>query len=94
MHQYTNQYTNQQLRGPLFFGSTQSFQDLFSPSQEAEQDVVVDFLESRVWDHSALEAIDAVAEKYTAAGKTLHLQVGRSVGWWVAHSLIGDLLTW
>ena len=55
---------------------------------------MVDFLESRVWDHSALEAIDAVAEKYTAAGKTLHLQVGRSVGWWVAHSLIGDLLTW
>jgi SulP family sulfate permease len=61
------------LRGPLFFGSTLSFQDLFSVSSDPK-DVVVDFMESRVWDHSALEAIDAVAEKYAAVGKTLHLQ--------------------
>ena len=61
------------LRGPLFFGSTLSFQDLFSVTADPD-DVVIDFMESRVWDHSALEAIDSIAEKYTLAGKTLHLQ--------------------
>ena len=61
------------LRGPLFFGSTLTFQDIFTVSADPD-DVVIDFMHSRVWDHSALEAIDSVAEKYTAAGKKLHLQ--------------------
>ncbi|MEC9235320.1 MAG: sodium-independent anion transporter, partial [Pseudomonadota bacterium] len=28
---------------------------------------------SRLWDHSALDAIDALAKKYQDGGKTLHL---------------------
>jgi len=58
--------------GPLFFGSVTSFLEQFDPSQ-ANDDVVVDFAGSRVCDHSGLEAIDTLAERYLNAGKTLHL---------------------
>ena len=62
------------LRGPLFFGSVGKFKDLFHPrNDEDAQDIVIDFKYARVWDHSALEAIDALAVKYKEAGKTLHL---------------------
>ncbi|WP_299480917.1 SulP family inorganic anion transporter [uncultured Roseibium sp.] len=61
------------LAGPLFFGSTTGFADLFDPQKDPE-DVVVDFIDSRVVDHSGLEAIDALASKYEAAGKRLHLR--------------------
>jgi len=62
-----------QLHGPLFFGSIASFKDLFDPKNDPD-DVVIDFVESRVWDHSGLQAIDDLAEKYLKAGKTLHLR--------------------
>jgi len=58
--------------GPLFFGSVASFLEHFDPS-EANDDVIVDFARSRVADHSGLEAIDTLAERYLNAGKTLHL---------------------
>ncbi|MBD8893992.1 SulP family inorganic anion transporter [Labrenzia suaedae] len=61
------------LSGPLFFGSTTRFQDLFDINGDPE-DVVIDFIDSRVVDHSGLEAIDALASKYDAAGKRLHLR--------------------
>ncbi|WP_420411488.1 SulP family inorganic anion transporter [Roseibium sp.] len=61
------------LEGPLFFGSTTGFVDLFDLQNDPD-DVVVDFLDSRVVDHSGLEAIDALASKYEAAGKRLHLR--------------------
>ena len=61
------------IEGPLFFGSTTGFADLFDPQNDPE-DVVVDFINSRVVDHSGLEAIDALAAKYKAAGKKLHLR--------------------
>lgn len=61
------------LHGPLFFGSIANFRDLISPSNDEENEVVIDFKRSRVWDHSALDAIDALATKYQEAGKTLHL---------------------
>lgn len=58
--------------GPLFFGSVTSFLDQFDPA-DANDDVVIDFAGSRVCDHSGLEAIDTLAERYVNAGKTLHL---------------------
>ncbi len=61
------------LIGPLFFGSTTGFTDLFDPQNDPD-DVVVDFMDSRVVDHSGLEVIDALASKYEAAGKRLHLR--------------------
>lgn len=61
------------LDGPLFFGSISKFKDIFNPQNDTQDNIVIDFGASRVWDHSALEAIDAVAMKYKAAGKQLHL---------------------
>ncbi len=60
------------LHGQLFFASISTFRDLFSPKEDPK-DVVIDFRHSRVWDHSALEAIDALAEKYMQNGTQLHL---------------------
>jgi SulP family sulfate permease len=61
------------LRGPIFFGSVQNFLELFDPSQDPD-DVIIDFQRSRVADHSGLEAIDTLAERYIKAGKKLHLR--------------------
>ena len=58
--------------GPLFFGSVSSFLERFDPQLD-DDDVVIDFARPRVADHSGLEAIDTLAERYENAGKTLHL---------------------
>ena len=62
-----------ELHGPLFFGSVASFSELFDPKNDPE-DVVIEFKEARVWDHSALQAIDSLATKYDELGKKLHLR--------------------
>lgn len=62
-----------ELNGPLFFASAQNFQELFTPDFDPD-DVVVDFANSRVVDHSAIEAIDKLAERYQRRGKRLHLK--------------------
>ncbi|MDP1636593.1 MAG: SulP family inorganic anion transporter [Candidatus Nitrotoga sp.] len=61
------------LHGSLFFASTQNFLALFSPNDDPDE-VVIDFKNARVKDHSALEAIDLLAERYTQLGKRLHLR--------------------
>ncbi|MEM6884706.1 MAG: SulP family inorganic anion transporter [Verrucomicrobiota bacterium] len=61
------------LHGPLFFGSVKSFQELFIPAEDPD-DVVVDFAGSRVWDHSGVEAINALTERYSKLGKKLRLR--------------------
>ncbi len=61
------------INGPIFFGSAANFLELFD-AQNDPQDVIVDFANSRVADHSAIEAIETLAERYTALGKTLHLR--------------------
>lgn len=61
------------LIGPLFFASTHRFGNIFDP-QEDPDEVIIDFARSRVVDHSAIEAIDSLAERYTKAGKKLHLR--------------------
>jgi len=62
-----------ELHGPLFFGSVHNFQELFDPKNDPD-DVVVEFKYSRVSDHSAIEAIDTLAERYLSADKRLHLR--------------------
>ena len=62
-----------QIQGPLFFGSSEGFAELFEPKDDPDV-VIVDFADSRVVDQSALTAIEAVAEKYEAAGKSLQLR--------------------
>lgn len=62
-----------ELNGPLFFGSVKSFMELFTPDDDPD-DVIIEFQNSRVADHSAIEAIDNLAERYIKAGKSLHLR--------------------
>ena len=61
------------LHGPLFFASTHRFSQLFNIAEDPDE-IVIDFANSRVADHSAIEAIDSLAERYTKAGKNLHLR--------------------
>lgn len=61
------------LRGPLFFGSSKGFLELFDPKGDPE-DVIVEFQHARVSDHSAIDAIDTLAERYLNLGKVLHLR--------------------
>jgi SulP family sulfate permease len=62
-----------QINGPIFFGSAANFLEVFD-AQNDPDNVIVDFANSRVADHSAIEAIETIAERYTALGKTLHLR--------------------
>ena len=62
-----------QIEGPLFFGSTDGFSEIFSPQTDPSL-VIVDFINSRVVDQSALQAIETLAMKYEALGKTLQLR--------------------
>jgi len=61
------------VNGPLFFGSTQAFNGQFAPKDDPN-DVVIDFLSSRVMDHSALVAINDLASRYGSLGKRVHLR--------------------
>jgi len=60
------------VHGPLFFGSAASFSEQFTPRQDNE-DVIIDFADSRVCDHSGIEAIDSIAMRYKKNGRSLHL---------------------
>ena len=61
------------IKGPLFFGSVDGFSEIFDPQGDPEL-VLVDFIDSRVVDQSALQAIEALAIKYQSLGKTLLLR--------------------
>ncbi|WP_299101827.1 SulP family inorganic anion transporter [uncultured Winogradskyella sp.] len=59
--------------GPLFFGSITSFNEKFDIKNDPDI-VEIDFVEARISDHSAIEAIFILVEKYQAAGKTIKLK--------------------
>jgi sulfate permease, SulP family len=61
------------LKGSLFFASAAHFATLFHPKDDPEH-VVIEFRDARVVDHSAIEAIDALASRYQQSGKILHLR--------------------
>ena len=62
-----------EIEGPLFFGSAEGFAALFTPTEDPGV-VIVDFENSRVVDQSALQAIEDLAARYEAEGKTLRLR--------------------
>ena len=62
-----------QVQGPLFFGSSEGFAELFNVREDPSE-VIVDFADSRVVDQSALQAIETIAGKYEAAGKRVQLR--------------------
>ncbi len=59
--------------GPLFFGSISAFNEKFDVKNDPQK-VEIDFVEARVSDHSAIEAIFALVEKYHTEGKTIVLK--------------------
>ena len=62
-----------EIEGPLFFGSVEGFIELFDVANDPSE-IVIEFAESRVVDQSALQAIEAIAIKYEAAGKKIQLR--------------------
>jgi sulfate permease, SulP family len=62
-----------EIRGPLFFGSATHFQEKFDLVNDPSE-IVVDFQESRVFDHSGIEAINKLTERYAKANKKVRLK--------------------
>mgnify|MGYP006149224767 FL=1 len=58
--------------GPLFFGSTTGFNSKFDVSTDPAH-VEIDFIESKVGDHSGVEALHNISNKYLEAGKKVTL---------------------
>ena len=61
------------VKGPVFFGSVSNFKDAFKPETDPDA-VIIEFQESRIYDHSGIEALDQIGERYQAAGKDLHMR--------------------
>ncbi len=59
--------------GPLFFGAVSVFNEKFDVKNDPNK-VEIDFMESRISDHSAIEAVFNLVEKYEANGKVIHLK--------------------
>jgi SulP family sulfate permease len=61
------------LHGPLFFASISQFKTLFDIEKDPDE-IIIDFIHSRVTDHSAIDAIQYITERYLSLGKKLHLR--------------------
>jgi SulP family sulfate permease len=59
--------------GPLFFGSVTEFQNKFDVLNDPDE-IIIDLKESRVADHSAIEALNRITERYAKVGKKVHLR--------------------
>ena len=59
--------------GPLFFGSVTAFAEKFEVTNDPNE-VIIDFKESRVVDMSAIEALNAITNRYHKEGKKVHLR--------------------
>jgi SulP family sulfate permease len=58
--------------GPLFFGSVTDFNKKFDPRNDPPK-IEIDFIEARVQDHSGIEALRGIANKYLDLGKEIKL---------------------
>lgn len=59
--------------GPLFFGSVSAFSEKFEVLTDPDE-VIIEFVESRVVDMSAIEALNKITERYHKVGKKIHLR--------------------
>jgi SulP family sulfate permease len=62
-----------EIYGPLFFGSVTAFNEKFDVQNDPDE-VIIDFAESRVVDMSAIEALNKITDRYSKAGKKIHLK--------------------
>ena len=58
--------------GPLFFGSVQNFNAKFDAKNDPDS-IEIDFIESKVSDHSGIEALRNIANKYMDMGKKIKI---------------------
>lgn len=58
--------------GPLFFGSITAFNQKFDVANDPRV-IEIDFIESKVQDHSGIEAIENIVKKYHEMGKEVKL---------------------
>lgn len=68
-----NQVKHYKISGPLFFGSVTAFKDIFDYSNDPDE-IIIDFSKSTVRDHSAIEALNTVTERYAKLDKKVHLK--------------------
>ncbi len=68
-----SEITCYEITGNVFFGSITNFKSLFNPEND-QKDVYVDFKAAKVCDHSGIEAVHGLSERYKSLGKTLHLR--------------------
>ena len=61
------------IRGVVFFASTRNFVDAFDIKNDTDE-VIIDFKNAKVFDHSGIEAINLLTERYKKAGKILQLR--------------------
>ncbi len=62
-----------ELSGLVYFASIENFSRTFTPTTDPAC-VEIDFAEARILDHSGIEALNSLTEKYLQAGTTLHLR--------------------
>ncbi len=62
-----------EIYGPLFFGSTAVFADKFDVKNDPHE-VIIDFMESRIADMSAIDAVNKLTERYAKLNKVVHLR--------------------
>ncbi len=62
-----------EIYGPLFFASTAAFQEKFDPQNDPIE-VIVDFKESRIVDHSGIDAVQKLTDRYVKLNKKVHLR--------------------
>lgn len=62
-----------EIYGPLFFGSVQTFSEKFDPLNDPDE-IIIDFMESRIADMSAIEAVNRITERYSKVGKKVTLR--------------------
>ena len=66
----SNGWKKYNLNGPLLFGSTGKFNDLFYIKNDPE-DVIFDFISTQVFDHSVFKAISNIYSKYGDLDKSI-----------------------
>ena len=60
------------IKGQIFFASVEDFVSKFDLNDQADC-IVIDFSEARIWDASAVGAVDKVLLKYQVQGKTVEV---------------------
>ena len=61
------------VEGMIYFASVSDFAENFQAKSDSKN-IVIDFEKARICDHSGIDAIHAMSERYRKVGKTLHLR--------------------